>query len=68
MRVGENEVVFKFLITPTPSSNNDKLIFINHTNHYVSRSSKNKSPPSKNPKNLKDEEKSISPKPRRRVC
>lgn len=37
---GENEVNFKFPITPTPSlNNNDTLFFIDHTNHDVSRSS-----------------------------
>lgn len=35
MRVEENEVIFKFLITPTPYlNNNDMLLFINHTDTY----------------------------------
>lgn len=37
MRVGENEVVFKFPITPTPSSHcNNTWFYIGHTNLKVS--------------------------------
>lgn len=68
MGVGENEVVFKFPINPTPSSyEKDTLFCINHTNRDVSRSLLgNQLPPSKNPKDLKGKEKAIFPKSKKR--
>lgn len=64
-RVGENKFVFKFLLTPIPSSNlKDSLYCITQTNYDVSFSSQEtKSLQQESPKASKCKGSTSSPKP-----